>query len=215
MFPKVGGSWGREQVRARTSAYLGQRAIELGRHQISRVGQSGTLELRPALCHSILFPLSLSLLRKHNMAQRIQPLEFALGLSSGYYDTMWLPISFQFKVLALVKKALYDLAFTSLATSLTPLLLALLQSHWPSHCSSFTRSTLPWGFTSYSVRKLPHAPPQKKHKQASCFPMSLYGLIFHFLSISSLCHLLREIFSDHTALWKLVYSPHPVFPALT
>lgn len=184
MFPKVGGSWGREQVRARTSAYLCQRAIELGRRQISRVGLSGTLELRPALCHSILFPLSLSLLRKHNVAQRIQPLEFALGLSSGYYDTMWLPISFQFKVLALVKKALYDLAFTSLAT----LSLALLQSHWPSHCSSFTRSTLPWGFTSYSVRKLPPRPPPKKTQASKLLPHVFVwldlSLPFYLFSVS-------------------------------
>lgn len=30
IFPKVGGSWGREQVGARTSAYLEQRAVKLG-----------------------------------------------------------------------------------------------------------------------------------------------------------------------------------------
>ena len=54
---KGGRRLGREQVRARTSAYLEQRAIKLGRRQIGKVGLIGTLEEEacPLSLHSISF----------------------------------------------------------------------------------------------------------------------------------------------------------------
>lgn len=68
--PQVGGSWGREQIKARTSAFVEQRATKLERYPLSKVGLRGTpgnggLFSVTAFCA---FPLSVSLLREHNEA---------------------------------------------------------------------------------------------------------------------------------------------------